>query len=105
MIRGSLQLDKPPHLKLRTLRYLVLLSGFANLSSKLAMVSTGASRRLLILFILAFAFVSVLFLGAHRQPAGQPAPIRAEKGDQDQFNGASLTGHAIAPKLGNATAK
>jgi FAD-linked sulfhydryl oxidase len=69
------------------------------------MVSTGASRRFLILFILAFAFVSVLFLSAHRQPPGQPAPIGAEKSDQDKVNGASLTGHAIAPKLGNATAK
>lgn len=69
------------------------------------MVSTGASRRFLILFLLAFAFVSVLMLSASRHAPGQPAPIVAGKQDKDTISGASLTGHAIAPKLGNATAK
>ncbi|KAF2708554.1 FAD-linked sulfhydryl oxidase-like protein ERV2 [Pleomassaria siparia CBS 279.74] len=69
------------------------------------MVSTGASRRILILFILAFAFVSVFMLSAARHPSGQPAPLVVGKTNQDEVSGASLIGHAIAPKLGNATAK
>lgn len=72
------------------------------------MMPTGATRRLLLLaIILASAFVCVLYLASYREPPGgrQPAPIVPGKDSKSNYNGASLTGHAIAPKLGNATAK
>lgn len=72
------------------------------------MIPTGASRRFVVLFLLAAAFVSVLFIGSHRErPDGlQPPPLVPTKGGELVApKPPPLTGHAIAPKLGNATAK
>lgn len=71
------------------------------------MITTRAPLRFLLFFILAVAFVSFLKLESHRGPEGtwQPTPIKPGKDDGSKPNGALLTGHAIAPKLGNATAK
>lgn len=71
------------------------------------MVSTGAAKRILLLAILAVAFITILILGSYKEPPGgfQPAPIMPGKDSSSNQNGASLTGHAIAPKLGNETAK
>jgi hypothetical protein len=71
------------------------------------MVSTGVKTRILLLAVLFIAFISVLILGSHREPPGgfQPAPIAPGRQSSSNQNGASLTGHAIAPKLGNETAK
>lgn len=68
------------------------------------MVSTGVKTRLLLLIVLFVAFISVLILGSHHEPP-QPAPIAPGKHSSSNQNGAALTGHAIAPKLGNETAK
>lgn len=71
------------------------------------MIGTGARNRFLMLFVLGVAFVSILLLSSYREPPGgrQPPPIVPGKDSESNYNGASLTGHAIAPKLGNATAK
>lgn len=73
------------------------------------MVSTGVKSRLLLLILLFIVFISVLILGSHREPPGgfQPAPIApgTKHSSSSQKNSAALTGHAIAPKLGNETAK
>ena len=70
------------------------------------MPPSGSNRRFLVLLILAFGFVSLMWIGSHREPAHglHPAPVQSGKqGGGD--TGPSLTGHAIAPKLGNATVK
>ncbi|KAF2199818.1 hypothetical protein GQ43DRAFT_101483 [Delitschia confertaspora ATCC 74209] len=74
------------------------------------MILSGASRRFLTLILLAAALVSILFLGSYRGQADarQPAalkPAQRQQSHAGNFKGVSLTGHAIAPKLGNATAK
>ena len=71
------------------------------------MVSNGVKTRLLLLVVLFIALISVLILGSHREPPGgfQPAPIAPGKHSSSDQNKAALTGHAIAPKLGNETAK
>jgi hypothetical protein len=71
------------------------------------MITTRAPLRVLLFVILVIAFVSFLKLESHRGPQGtwQPAPVKPGKDAGSNYNGASLTGHAIAPKLGNATAK
>ncbi|KAF2185142.1 FAD dependent sulfhydryl oxidase Erv2 [Zopfia rhizophila CBS 207.26] len=72
------------------------------------MIPSGASRRFILVFILAIGFISILFLGSYREPPGgrQPAPLVPGKAqEQGKSSGPSLTGHAIAPKLGNVTAK
>lgn len=70
------------------------------------MPPSGSNRRFLVLLIIAFGFVSLMWIGSYREPAEglQPAPIQG--GNQGGgYTGPSLTGHAIAPKLGNATVK
>ncbi|KAF2280877.1 uncharacterized protein EI97DRAFT_366515 [Westerdykella ornata] len=70
------------------------------------MVSTGVKARFILLFILVCAFISILILGSYQTPSGvQPIPHTPAKHPGGEKNGASLTGHAIAPKLGNETAK
>ena len=62
----------------------------------------------MLLFILAAAFLSILFIGSYREASdgAQPKPLLdGKQGGQGNTNAAVLTGHAIAPKLGNATAK
>ncbi|KAF2242770.1 FAD dependent sulfhydryl oxidase Erv2, partial [Trematosphaeria pertusa] len=60
-----------------------------------------------LLALLGFAGFTILLLGAYREPPGYPAPIKQTKQGTSGggSSGALLTGHAIAPKLGNATAK
>ncbi|PSN65606.1 FAD-linked sulfhydryl oxidase-like protein ERV2 [Corynespora cassiicola Philippines] len=62
---------------------------------------TGVKSRFALLALFLLAMFTFLLIGSYQGP-GQPAPIRASKGKN---SGAVLTGHAIAPKLGNATAK
>jgi hypothetical protein len=71
------------------------------------MVSTGIKTRFFLLLVLFFAFISVLILRSYRHTPGglQPAPLAHGKPSASHQNAASLTGHAIAPKLGNETAK
>ncbi|KAF1949358.1 hypothetical protein CC80DRAFT_273501 [Byssothecium circinans] len=66
-------------------------------------------------FVLLAVFIAALFLfvrlEGHRAAPGQPSPIEQAKKAASSTpsggpsSGAALTGHAIAPKLGNATAK
>lgn len=74
------------------------------------MTPTGIKSRFIVLALLGIALFSVLLLGGHRAPPGHLSPIQqaklAHSGGSDRMsNEVVLTGHAIAPKLGNATAK
>ncbi|KAF2876332.1 FAD dependent sulfhydryl oxidase Erv2 [Massariosphaeria phaeospora] len=70
------------------------------------MISTGIRSRFLILFLLVCALFTILLLGAYQAPSGHlPSILAGKHGDHGKPNEAMLTGHAIAPKLGNATAK
>jgi len=75
------------------------------------MAPSGPARRFLLALLLAVGFVAILYLGSFRgvSEGGQPRPgsvVPVVKEDNVQEKGnVQLTGHAIAPKLGNATAK
>ncbi|ORY11215.1 FAD dependent sulfhydryl oxidase Erv2, partial [Clohesyomyces aquaticus] len=61
-----------------------------------------------VLFLLVVAFVSILLIGSYREPPGGRQPTAIVPGkheEQAKGKDALLTGHAIAPKLRNATAK
>lgn len=71
--------------------------------------ATGPSRRYVLLLVLVSAFISIVFVTSfRRQPEGvrhpnaKTAPIPAHHVD---LQASTLTGHVIAPKLGNETAK
>lgn len=64
------------------------------------------SNRFALLALVVFAALSFLFLGPYKTQLPHAASIVHDA--QSRSNGHSqalLTGHAIAPKLGNATAK
>ncbi|KAF2684679.1 FAD dependent sulfhydryl oxidase Erv2 [Lentithecium fluviatile CBS 122367] len=71
------------------------------------MAPTGTRSRFVLLALFCIAMFSFLLLEGHREPPGFPSPIEQAKhsGSGGAQSGAVLTGHAIAPKLGNATAK
>lgn len=80
-------------------------------ASSIAIMAPPAVKGRFLLFAL---FVIALFLfvrlESNRAPPGQLPPIQQAKeskagASSNTPSGASLTGHAIAPKLGNATAK
>ncbi|KAF2090773.1 sulfhydryl oxidase [Saccharata proteae CBS 121410] len=72
----------------------------------------GTSRRFVLLLILTAGLLSVLFVASFRaQPQGVRHPLNDIAGPDTvpahhfSLDASTLTGHAIAPKLGNATAK
>ncbi|KAH7391796.1 FAD dependent sulfhydryl oxidase Erv2 [Pyrenochaeta sp. MPI-SDFR-AT-0127] len=66
---------------------------------------TSLKGRFVILALLVFAFFSFLLLGPYKVTPGHLTAARQDGQQQSQASDALLTGHAIAPKLGNATAK
>lgn len=66
---------------------------------------SGLKARFALAALLVIAFVSFLVLGPYKVTPGQLSPTTLLGQPQDHTSGAVLTGHAIAPKLGNATAK
>ncbi|KAL6708689.1 hypothetical protein ACN47E_002385 [Coniothyrium glycines] len=66
--------------------------------------TTGPKARFVVLAILVFALVSFFVLGPYKVTPGHLSRSH-EAGPHRQASGAVLTGHAIAAKLGNATAK
>jgi hypothetical protein len=71
--------------------------------------TTGPRNRFVVLALLVFAGLSFLLLGPYQTPLGHvSSAVHSEQQRQSgsgKTNGAILTGHAIAPKLGNATVK
>jgi FAD-linked sulfhydryl oxidase len=68
--------------------------------------TTGIRGRSIVLALLVFAVVAFLFYQAPNQaPFGRRPTLQQGALQQSNATGAVLTGHAIAPKLGNATAK
>ena len=66
------------------------------------------SSRFALLALVVFAALSFLFLGPYKAQLPNAASIVYDGQQQSRSSGDSqalLTGHAIAPKLGNATAK
>ncbi|OCK80425.1 hypothetical protein K432DRAFT_297698 [Lepidopterella palustris CBS 459.81] len=69
------------------------------------MKPSGASRRFILLLILAAGFISIIFLTSFRDAEGGRNPNAIIPAQNDQVHSAQLSGHVIASKLGNATAK
>lgn len=68
--------------------------------------TTGIRGRSIVLALLVFAVVAFLFYQApYQAPFGPPPTLQQGALQQSNASGAVLTGHAIAPKLENATAK
>jgi quinol-cytochrome oxidoreductase complex cytochrome b subunit len=71
--------------------------------------TTGPRNRFVVLALLVFAGLSFLLLGPYQTPLGHvSSAVHSEQQRQSglgKTNSAILTGHAIAPKLGNATVK
>jgi FAD-linked sulfhydryl oxidase len=65
-------------------------------------IPSGASRRFMILLILTAGFVSFIIVAAFKDAEGGRFPDNIVPVNHDQVQS---TAHAIAPKLGNATAK
>ena len=68
-------------------------------------IPSGASRRFVILLILTAGFVSFIIVASFKDAKGGRVPDNIVPVNHDQVQSTTLTGHAIAPKLGNATAK
>ncbi|KAI8935907.1 hypothetical protein NX059_007418 [Plenodomus lindquistii] len=66
---------------------------------------TSIKARFALIAVSAFAIASFLLLGPYRATSGHLAPTATLWKPQSHASEALLTGHAIAPKLGNATAK
>jgi FAD-linked sulfhydryl oxidase len=66
---------------------------------------TGLKARFAVIALLVFAFVSFLYLGPYEVTPGHISPKATTGKKLGHTSEAVLTGHAIAPKLGNATAK
>ncbi|KAF2854668.1 hypothetical protein T440DRAFT_240342 [Plenodomus tracheiphilus IPT5] len=66
---------------------------------------TSIKARFALLVVSVFAIVSFLLLGPYRVTSGHLSPTATLWKSQGHASEAILTGHAIAPKLGNATAK
>ena len=68
-------------------------------------IRSGASRRFIILLILTAGFVSFIIVASFKDAKGSRLPNSIVPANRDQVQSTTLTGHAIAPKLENATAK
>ncbi|KAF1945472.1 FAD dependent sulfhydryl oxidase Erv2 [Clathrospora elynae] len=66
---------------------------------------TSLKARFAVLALFVLAFFSFLLLGPYQIAPGHLSPTTTSGQKQGHTSGAVLTGHAIAPKLGNATAK
>lgn len=66
---------------------------------------TGLKARFAVLALLVFAFFSFLLLGPYEVTPGHLSRTEQAGQQHGRSSDALLTGHAIAPKLGNATAK
>ena len=66
------------------------------------MRSAFAPRRFLVLGLVAFIFLFILFVGSFRDSQPSPAILKNVGKEQSKFDS---PGTAIAPKLGNETAK
>ena len=71
--------------------------------------SAGTNRRFVLLFLVVACLLALFFLGSLRHSGGSRTipstlPISSSPGAQTKGN-VDLTGHVIAPKLGNETAK
>ncbi|KAF1836588.1 FAD dependent sulfhydryl oxidase Erv2 [Decorospora gaudefroyi] len=66
---------------------------------------TGLKARVALLALLVFAFVAFLLLGPYEAPSRHLSPPTGVGKKLGHNSEALLTGHAIAPRLGNATAK
>ena len=66
---------------------------------------TALKARFIVAALLVFAFFSFLLLGPYEVTPGHLSRTEQREQQQNQPSGALLTGHAIAPKLGNATKK
>jgi FAD-linked sulfhydryl oxidase len=69
------------------------------------MIRTSSSRNRIIILALAAFATFVFFLHVYQAPFGHIPHLQQAAPQQSIASGAVLTGHAIAPKLGNATAK
>ncbi|KAF9730689.1 hypothetical protein PMIN06_004181 [Paraphaeosphaeria minitans] len=71
------------------------------------MAPPAVRSRFVLLALFGMALFTFLILGGHRSMGGQPSPVQQAKLNiqGEGSSSALLTGHAIAPKLGNATAK
>jgi len=65
----------------------------------------GASRRFLLLLVFTAAGLSFLFLTSLRDSDGSRNPATIVPAQVEPLDDSTLSGHAIAPKLENATAK
>jgi hypothetical protein len=65
---------------------------------------TGLRARFALFALVVFALCSFVLVGPYKVTPSHLAPTSTEK-KLGRTSGAVLTGHAIAPKLGNATAK
>jgi FAD-linked sulfhydryl oxidase len=65
----------------------------------------GLKARFAVIALLVFAILSFLFLGPYDVTPGHISPKATTGKSLGHTSEAVLTGHAIAPKLGNATAK
>ena len=66
---------------------------------------TGFKARFAVIALLVFAFLSFLYLGPYDVTPGHISPKATTGKNLGHTSEAVLTGHAIAAKLGNATAK
>jgi FAD-linked sulfhydryl oxidase len=69
------------------------------------MIRTSSTRNRIIILALTTFAAFVFFLHVYQAPFGHIAHLQQVAPQQSIASGALLTGHAIAPKLGNATAK
>jgi FAD-linked sulfhydryl oxidase len=68
----------------------------------------GAPRRFPLLLIVVAGFLGILYIVSFRAPVGvanPPALVSSDRNAHTDVPAGILTGHAIAPKLGNETAK
>jgi len=71
------------------------------------MRSSGTNRRFVLLFLVVACLLTLFFLGSLRHSRGSVSstlPISSSPGAQTKSN-VDLTGHVIAGKLGNETAR
>lgn len=72
-----------------------------------AMRSSGTNRRFVLLFLVVACLLTIFFLGSLRHSGGSASstlPISNSPGARTKGH-VNLTGHVVAPKLGNETAK
>lgn len=95
-LSSNLTCSQPPH---HTAFHIL---GSQTLPIRDMVLVSGIRGRFVALALCLFLFVSFLL---YQAPFGQLSTIRRDAQQQSKPDAAVLTGHAIAPKLGNATAK